>query len=243
MTERLDLSLVSRGLAPSRSRAQMLISEGVVFCNGLLVKKPSRPISEEDDVEVRGQPIPWVSRGGLKLAHGLQYFGYDPTGLVCLDVGASTGGFTDVLRQAGAAKIFAVDVGHGQLAAELLTDDRVVSMEGTNARYLTVEQIPDAIDAVVCDASFISLQSVLANPMALAKSGAWMVTLIKPQFQAGPQAVGKGGVVKDPKVRARVCAEVEAWIVGQGWEVAGITESPITGPDGNVEFLIGARRP
>jgi len=239
--ERLDLALVARGLAPSRSRAQMLIAEGVVYCNDELVKKPSRPVLEGDGLEVRGQPIPWVSRGGLKLAHGLEHFGYPVADMICLDVGASTGGFTDVLRKAGAAKIYAVDVGKDQIAPELKADGRVISIEGVNARFLTHTHVSDRLDAIVCDASFISLQSVLSAPLELANPNAWMIALIKPQFQAGPQDVGKGGVVKDPAVHKRVCAEVQTWLQGKGWTIDGITESPITGPEGNVEFLIGGR--
>jgi 23S rRNA (cytidine1920-2'-O)/16S rRNA (cytidine1409-2'-O)-methyltransferase len=242
MTERADQALVTRGLAPSRARARMLIEAGVVFVNGAAVDKPSRGIGAADAVEVRGEPLPWVSRGGLKLAHGLAHFGYDATGRVCLDVGASTGGFTDVLRQAGAKRIYAVDVGHDQLAAVLRKDPRVVSLEGVNARALSSAEIPEAVDAVVCDASFIALETVLAAPLALAAAGAWTIALIKPQFQVGPKAVGKGGVVRDPALRAQACDAVSAWFTGQGWTIDGITESPITGPDGNVEFLIGARR-
>lgn len=242
MTERADQALVTRGLAPSRARARMLIEAGAVFVNGAAVDKPSRGIGAADAVEVRGEPLPWVSRGGLKLAHGLAHFGYDATGRVCLDVGASTGGFTDVLRQAGAKRIYAVDVGHDQLAAVLREDPRVVSLEGVNARALSSAEIPEAVDAVVCDASFIALETVLAAPLALAAAGAWAIALIKPQFQVGPKAVGKGGVVRDPALRAQACDAVSAWFTGQGWTIDGITESPITGPDGNVEFLIGARR-
>ncbi|WP_337996169.1 TlyA family RNA methyltransferase [Oleispirillum naphthae] len=241
MAERADQALVARGLAPSRARARMLIEAGAVLVNGAVLDKPSRGIAAGDGVEVRGEALPWVSRGGLKLAHGLAHFGYGAAGRVCLDVGASTGGFTDVLRRAGAARIYAVDVGHGQLAEALRADPRVVSLEGVNARRLSTAEIPEPVGAVVCDASFISLQTVLAAPLALAAPGAWAVALIKPQFQVGPAAVGKGGVVKDAAARARACAEAAAWFATQGWSVDGITESPITGPDGNVEFLIGAR--
>jgi 23S rRNA (cytidine1920-2'-O)/16S rRNA (cytidine1409-2'-O)-methyltransferase len=241
MTVRADQALVTRGLAPSRARARMLIEAGAVFVNGAVVDKPSRGIGAEDAVEVRGEPLPWVSRGGLKLAHGLAHFGYDARARVCLDVGASTGGFTDVLRQAGAKRIYAVDVGHDQLAPVLREDPRVVSLEGVNARALSSAEIPEAVDAVVCDASFIALETVLTAPLALARPGAWVIALIKPQFQVGPKAVGKGGVVRDPVLRAQACDAVAAWFAAQGWAVDGITTSPITGPDGNVEFLIGAR--
>ncbi len=242
MTERADQALVTRGLAPSRARGRMLIEAGAVFVNGAAVDKPSRGVGAADVLEVRGEPIPWVSRGGLKLAHGLAHFGYDAAGRVCLDVGASTGGFTDVLRQAGAARIYAVDVGHDQLAAELRADPRVVSLEGVNARTLSAAEVPEPVGAVVCDASFIALQTVLAAPLALAAPGAWAVALVKPQFQVGPKLVGKGGVVRDPALRRRACDEAAAWFAAQGWAVDGVTESPITGPDGNVEFLLGARK-
>ncbi len=241
MSERADQALVARGLAVSRARARMLIEAGAVFVNGAVLDKASRGVAAGDLLEVRGEPLPWVSRGGLKLAHGLSHFGYDAAGRVCLDVGASTGGFTDVLLHAGAARVYAVDVGHGQLADSLRADSRVVSLEGVNARYLSAAEVPEAVGAVVCDASFISLQTVLAAPLSLAAPGSWAIALIKPQFLAGPKDVGKGGVVKDEKVRARVCAEVADWFAALGWRVDGIVESPIPGPDGNVEFLIGAR--
>lgn len=242
MSLRADQALVVRGLAPSRARARMLIEAGAVFVNGAVVDKASRGVAESDAVEVRGEPIPWVSRGGLKLAHGLAHFGYAAAGRVCLDVGASTGGFTDVLRQAGAVRIYAVDVGHDQLAAELRADPRVVSLEGVNARTLSAAEIPEPVGAVVCDASFIALQTVLEAPLALAAPEAWAVALVKPQFQVGPKRVGKGGVVRDPALHREACDAAAAWFAAQGWEVDGVTESPITGPDGNVEFLLGARK-
>ena len=195
---------------------------------------------EDINLDVRGQDHPWVSRGGLKLAHGLEHFGIDPTGMIAIDVGASTGGFTDVLLQSGAAKVYAVDVGHGQLAWRLRSDERVVVLEKTNARYLTGEQIPELADIVVCDASFISLKTVLPAALALAKPGAYLVALIKPQFEAGRGLVGSGGVVRDPTVHTAVCEDIQAWLDGlDSWTVLGITESPIKGPEGNIEFLIG----
>jgi len=182
-----------------------------------------------------------VSRGGLKLDHGLRHFGFSPPGLVCLDIGASTGGFTDVLLTHGSAKIHAVDVGHGQLAWKLRTDPRVVVHEKTNARYLDAAKVPDAIGALVCDASFIGLATLLPAPLALCAPGAWAIALIKPQFEAGPSDVGSKGVVRDPAIRQAVCDRVQAWWSAlPGWRVIGIAESPITGPEGNHEFLIGA---
>ncbi len=239
--KRVDQLLVERGLVESRSKAQALVMAGLVFRDDRRIDKPGTAIAEEGALEIRGQDHPWVSRGGLKLDHGLTYFGFDPSGRVCLDVGASTGGFTDVLLQNGAAKVFAVDVGHGQLAWKLRTDERVVVCERANARHLDRDRIPDPVAAIVCDASFIGLQTVLPASMALAAPGAWLIALIKPQFQAGRDLVGKGGVVRDPAVHQAVCDEVRDWLGSvPGWTVAGITESPITGPEGNREFLIGA---
>ena len=240
---RADQALVDRGLVDSRTRAQALILAGKIYTGDRRVEKAGQLLAEDAPLDVKGQDHPWVSRGGLKLAHGLAAFGFDPTGLICLDVGASTGGFTDVLLTNGAAKVYAVDVGHGQLAWKLRSDSRVVVMEKTNARHLTAEQIAEPIGALVCDASFIGLQTLLPNPLALCVPGSWAVALIKPQFEAGPGQVGAKGVVRDPAVREEVCARIRAWWTAlPGWEVVGISESPITGPEGNHEFLIGARR-
>ena len=240
---RADQALVDRGLVESRTRAQALILAGKIYTGDRRVEKAGQLLAEDAPLDVKGQDHPWVSRGGLKLAHGLAAFGFDPAGLICLDVGASTGGFTDVLLTNGAAKVYAVDVGHGQLAWKLRSDARVVVMEKTNARHLTSEQIAEPIGALVCDASFIGLQTLLPNPLALCVPGAWAVALIKPQFEAGPGQVGAKGVVRDPAVHQEVCARIRAWWEAlPGWEVVGISESPITGPEGNHEFLIGARR-
>ena len=234
---------MDRGLVESRTRAQALILAGKVFSGERRVAKAGDLLAGEAPLEVRGQDHPWVSRGGLKLDHALRHFGLSPAGLVCLDVGASTGGFTDVLLAHGAARVHAVDVGHGQLAWRLRTDPRVVVHERTNARYLDAAAIPDPIGALVCDASFIGLATLLPAPLALCGPGAWAVALIKPQFEAGPEAVGRKGVVRDPAVHDAVCARVRAWWAGlPGWRVLGITESPITGPEGNREFLIAAAR-
>ena len=234
--------LVNRGLAESRTRAQALIMAGVVFCAEKKLAKAGDMIAEDAQLEVRGKDHPWVSRGGIKLDHGLTYFGFDVADAVALDVGSSTGGFTDVLLHRGAARVYAVDVGTNQLAWKLRQDPRVIVLEQTNARYLTVEQVPEPVDLVVCDASFISLSKVLEAPLKLAKSGAKLVALIKPQFEAGREEVGKGGVVRDPDVRRRVCDAAAGWVASQGWHVLGITQSPITGPEGNVEFLLGAEK-
>ena len=233
--------LVDRGLVESRTRAQALILAGKVFSGERRIEKAGLPLAAEAPLEVRGQDHPWVSRGGLKLDHGLRHFGFSPAGLVCLDIGASTGGFTDVLLTHGAAKVHAVDVGHGQLAWKLRTDPRVVVHEKTTARYLDAAKVPDAIGALVCDASFIGLATLLPAPLALCAPGAWAIALIKPQFEAGPSDVGSKGVVRDPAIRQAVCDRVQAWWSAlPGWRVIGIAESPITGPEGNHEFLIGA---
>ena len=241
MKQRADQLLVLRGLVESRTRAQALILAGKVFSGKRRVAKAGDMLAEEVPLEVRGQDHPWVSRGGLKLAHGLAHFGFSAAGRVCLDVGASTGGFTDVLLANGAAKVHAVDVGHGQLAWRLRCDDRVVVHEKTNARYLDHKAVADPIDALVCDASFIGLATVLPAPLALCVPGAWAIVLIKPQFEAGAASVGGKGVVRDPAVHQAVCERITNWWSGlPGWTVVGVIESPVTGPEGNKEFLLGA---
>ena len=241
--QRADVALVDRGLVESRAKAQALIMAGKVFSNTKRVDKPGQPVSEDTPLEVKGQEHPWVSRGGMKLGHALDFFGLDPAGRVGVDVGASTGGFTDVLLHHGATRVYAVDVGHGQLAWKLRSDERVVVLEKTNARRLDATLIPEAPGVVVCDASFIGLATVLPAALALAAPGAWAVALIKPQFEAGPEKVGKGGVVRDPAVHQEVCDRVQAWWSGlPGWTVLGVEASPILGPEGNREFLIAARK-
>jgi 23S rRNA (cytidine1920-2'-O)/16S rRNA (cytidine1409-2'-O)-methyltransferase len=240
---RADQMLVDRGLAESRTRAQALILAGKVFSGERRIAKSGDALAPDAAIEVRGQDHPWVSRGGLKLDHALGRFDLSPRVKVCLDVGASTGGFTDVLLAHGAARVHAVDVGHGQIAWKLRTDPRVVVHERTNARYLTRDVIADPIGALVCDASFIGLATLLPAPLALCAPGAWAVALIKPQFEAGPRAVGRKGVVRDPAVHAAVCERVQAWWSAlPGWRVIGLTDSPVTGPEGNREFLIAAER-
>jgi 23S rRNA (cytidine1920-2'-O)/16S rRNA (cytidine1409-2'-O)-methyltransferase len=239
---RADQLLVTRGLAESRTRAQALIMAGAVFSGEKKLAKPGDMVSDDAELEVRGKDHPWVSRGGIKLDHGLDFFGFDVTGCVALDVGSSTGGFTDVLLSRGAAKVYAIDVGTNQLAWKLSNDSRVVVQEQTNARFLTAVQVPERVDIIVCDASFIALSKVLEAPLKLAKTGGKLVALVKPQFEAGREEVGKGGVVRDPSVHQRVCAEASEWVETQGWTVLGIIKSPITGPEGNVEFLLGARK-
>ena len=240
---RADQMLVDRGLAESRTRAQALILGGHVFSGERKIEKAGQPLPLEAPLEVRGRDHPWVSRGGIKLAHGLAHFGWDVTGAVAMDVGSSTGGFTDVMLTKGAARVYAVDSGTNQLAWKLRQDERVIVHEQTSARILTEAHIPEPVDLVVCDASFIALSKVLERPLSFAAPGARLMALIKPQFEAGREEVGKGGVVRDPAIHERVCAEVRDWLEGLGWQVEGIVPSPITGPEGNVEFLIAAHRP
>jgi 23S rRNA (cytidine1920-2'-O)/16S rRNA (cytidine1409-2'-O)-methyltransferase len=240
--QRADQLLVDRGLAESRARAQALILAGLVFSGERKIDKAGQAIAEHAPLEVRGRDHPWVSRGGIKLAHALDHFGWDVTGAVALDVGASTGGFTDVLLQRGAARVYAIDVGTNQLAWKLRQDPRVVVHEQTNARYLTDAIVSEPVDLIVCDASFIALAKVLDTALGFAKPGGRLIALIKPQFEAAREEIGKGGVVRDPAVHERVCSEVAAWLVDRGWHVFGVTASPITGPEGNVEFLIAADR-
>ena len=215
---------------------------GAVFSGEKKLLKAGEMLPEDVHLDVRGKVHPWVSRGGIKLDHGLTHFGFDVTGAVALDVGSSTGGFTDVLLSRGAAKVYAVDVGTNQLAWKLRQDPRVIVHEQTNARSLDSSIIPEPVDIIVCDASFIGLSKVLEAPLKLAKPGAKLVALIKPQFEAGRAEVGKGGVVRDAAVHARVVAEAKIWVEAEGWTVVGITPSPITGPEGNVEFLLGAQK-
>lgn len=239
---RVDQLLVERGLVESRARAQALILAGLVFSGERKIEKAGQAMATDAPLEVRGRDHPWVSRGGIKLAHGLAHFGWDVSGTVAMDVGSSTGGFTDVLLNNGAARIYAVDSGTNQLAWKLRSDPRVIVHEQTSARILTAAHVPEPIDIIVCDASFISLAKVLERPMEFTAAGARMMALIKPQFEAGREEVGKGGVVRDPAIHARVCDEVRGWMESKGWAVEGIDPSPITGPEGNIEFLIAAAR-
>ena len=240
---RADQLLVEQGLAESRAKAQALILAGLVSAAGKRIDKPGTTLAENTELTLAGRDHPWVSRGGVKLAFALDHFNIDPSGVLALDIGASTGGFTDVLLSRGAARVHAVDVGRGQLAWKLRQDPRVVVHEGTNARYLSRGEIPEPVDFVTCDASFIGLATVLPATLALTAERVQLVALIKPQFEAGPGEVGKGGVVRDPAIHRAVCERIAGWVEAQpGWHVVGIAESPITGPAGNREFLIYARR-
>ena len=238
--QRVDQMLVERGLVESRTRAQALILAGLVFAGERKVAKAGEQLADDVGLTVKGRDHPWVSRGGVKLAHGLAHFGWSVADTAAIDVGSSTGGFTDVLLTGGARHVYAVDSGTNQLAWKLREDDRVTVLEQTNARHLTAREIPQTVDLIVCDASFIGLTKVLATPLTFARPGARLLALIKPQFEAGRGEVGKGGVVRDPAIHERVCGEVRDWLEAQGWAVAGIVPSPITGPEGNVEFLIAA---
>lgn len=239
---RADQLVVDRGLAESRAKAQALILAGLVFSGERKVGKAGEALAADAPLEVRGKDHPWVSRGGVKLAHALDHFGWEVAGAVALDVGSSTGGFTDVLLRRGAVKVFAVDVGTNQLAWSLRNDPRVFSHEKTNARYLTAAIVTEPVDMITCDASFIALAKVLDTALDFARPGGRLIALVKPQFEAERHEIGKRGVVRDPAVHARVCAAAADWLRGRGWTVEDLTPSPITGPEGNVEFLIGARR-
>ena len=242
---RLDLLLVEKGLASSRAQAQGLIMAGKVFSGERKLEKPGLSLAEDTPLVVRGPDHPYVSRGGVKLAAALEQSPqFEVQQAVCLDIGASTGGFTDVLLQNGAQRVYAVDVGHGQLDWGLRNDPRVVVLERTNARHLTAELVPETVDGVVCDASFISLKKVLPAALSLARSGAFLAALIKPQFEVGRGLVGKGGVVRDPLLHEQVQTDIRNWLeTEQHWQVLGIVPSPILGPQGNREFVILAEKP
>ncbi|MBU6269274.1 MAG: TlyA family RNA methyltransferase [Sphingomonadales bacterium] len=240
--QRVDQLLVDRGLAESRARAQALVLAGLVYAGETKIAKPGQTVPADTTLDVRGRDHPWVSRGGIKLAHAIDHFGLDPVGAVAMDIGSSTGGFTDVLLSKGATRVFAVDSGTNQLAWKLRQDPRVTVLEQTSARVLTPDHIDAPCNWVVCDASFIGLAKVLEVPLRLAAPDCRLVALIKPQFEVGRAEVGKGGVVRDPALHARVCDEVRGWLEASGWTVEGIVPSPITGPEGNVEFLVHAVR-
>jgi len=240
-SRRADLLLVERGFFESRARAQEAIAAGLVKADGDVVRKPSQGLPDTARIEAAA-PHPYVSRGGVKLAAALDAFSVDPAGLAVLDVGASTGGFTDVLLRRGALRVHAVDSGHGQLHPALANDPRVVMLEGTDARRLDGGLVPQAPDLVVADVSFISLTLALPAALALARPGARLVALIKPQFEVGRAHVGKGGIVRDPSARDAACRRVTDWLAASGWAIEGLIPSPITGGDGNVEFLVCAMK-
>jgi 23S rRNA (cytidine1920-2'-O)/16S rRNA (cytidine1409-2'-O)-methyltransferase len=242
--ERLDVLLVERGLAPSREKAKTLIMAGDVFVNGQREDKPGTTFSEDKitSLEVRGEKLPYVSRGGLKLEKAVKNFDFSLQDKVCMDIGASTGGFTDCMLQNGATKVYSVDVGHGQLDWKLRSDERVVCMEKTNFRYMVRDDIQDDLDFASCDVSFISLTKILLPARRLLKDGGQMVCLIKPQFEAGKEKVGKKGVVRDPKVHEEVVHRIVDYTAIAGFEVLHLDFSPIKGPEGNIEYLIHIRK-
>ena len=235
---RLDQLVFEKGYAPSREKARALIMSGCVFLDGQRADKPGQQVSPDAEPEVRSHELPFVSRGGYKLDKAIRVFGIDPTGKTCIDCGASTGGFTDVLLQHGAAKVYAVDVGYGQLAWKLREDPRVICLERTNLRYVTEEQIPEKLDLAVCDVSFISLRLVMPAVSKLLKPGAEIMCLIKPQFEAGRELVGKKGVVRDSAVHEQVIRGILDFMPTIGFSVCALDYSPITGPEGNIEFLL-----
>jgi 23S rRNA (cytidine1920-2'-O)/16S rRNA (cytidine1409-2'-O)-methyltransferase len=243
---RIDQLLVERGEAESRTRAQALVMAGLVYAGGdsggKRIDKPGQQVASDARIEVKGRDHPWVGRGGMKLDHAIKHFGLDPKGVTAMDIGSSTGGFTEVLLHHGAAHVYAVDVGTNQLAWKLRQDKRITVLEQTNARALTGHQIDQPCDWVVCDASFIGLAKVLEVPLALAAPKCRLVALIKPQFEVTREEVGKGGIVRDPVLHQRVCDEVCDWLKAGGWRIEGLVESPITGAEGNVEFLVNALR-
>lgn len=241
--ERIDQVLVERGAFPSRARAQGAIRAGLVRVNGAVIDKPSAAVASDAPIEIAGDLHDYVSRGALKLEKALRTFEVDPKGKICLDLGASTGGFTEVLLRAGAAKVYAVDVGTGQLHPAIASDPRVVNLERTHAKDLSRALIPDPVGLIVCDVSFISLKKALPAALSLAAPGAHLVALIKPQFELGREKIGKGGVAKASEEDiARLTAGIGAWLSDAGWRPVGVIESPIAGGDGNKEFLIGAIR-
>lgn len=233
----MDVAVFSRGLTESREKAKALIMAGQVYVNDRKVTKSGETVKPDDVLEVRGEKMPYVSRGGFKLEKAMQSFGLTLDGCICMDVGASTGGFTDCMLQNGAQKVYSVDVGYGQLAWKLRTDARVVNLERTNFRYVTRQQVPDAIDFASVDVSFISLKLILPVLRELLQEHGRAVCLIKPQFEAGRESVGKNGVVRDPAVHLRVIREIEAFLPAHGFSLLGLDYSPIKGPQGNIEFL------
>ena len=243
MKKRLDVELVDRGLVQSRERAKVVIMEGLVYVNGQKSDKAGTPVKEDDRIEVRGETLRYVSRGGTKLEKAMQVFPVVLEGCTCMDIGASTGGFTDCMLQNGAVKVYAVDVGYGQLAWSLRTDERVVNLERTNIRYITEEQVPQPVDFISVDVSFISLTLVLPVAHRLLKDGAQMVCLVKPQFEAGKDKVGKKGVVRDPQIHREVIRKVIDCAAELGFWVRGLDFSPIKGPEGNIEYLLFLQKP
>ena len=241
MQVRLDKALVKRGLASTRSRAQLMIRSGAILINERLVEKPSYLVRAEDFVRILWEVNPWVSRGGLKLEYAIGEFKLAPMKGIAMDIGASTGGFTEVLLAYGCSKVYAIDVGKGQLDLKLKDDDRVLNIEGMNAKNLDTLNLP-FVDFIVCDVSFISISKVLKVPLVYAKNNCKLIALIKPQFEVGPNKVGKRGIVKDLKHQQDACISVQSFLRQEGWSVTNLKKSPILGSDGNIEFLILANK-
>lgn len=238
---RLDNELTARNLAPSRARAQSLISDGLVRVEGETTKKASFKVSSSSKIEVDKAHSNWVGRGAYKLLAALEHFDFDPAGRIIADLGASTGGFSQVLLSRGAQKVYAIDVGHHQLHENLIGNEKIVNLEGVNARYLTTEDVPDPLSMIVVDVSFISLKKLLPAPLSLCQPGCLLAALVKPQFEVGKGNLGKGGVVRDLELVEKIRTDMEFWISGlPGWRCLGTIESPITGSDGNTEYLLGA---
>ena len=235
---RLDLAVFERGHTESREKAKALIMAGAVYVNGQKQLKAGTTVTEEDVIEVRGEKMPYVSRGGFKLEKAMQEFGLTLGGKVCMDIGASTGGFTDCMLQNGAVKVYSIDVGYGQLAWKLRTDERVVNLERTNFRYVTEAEVPEPVDFASVDVSFISLRIILPVLRERLRDGGQAVCLIKPQFEAGRENVGKKGVVRDPKVHEEVLRTITEFALENGFSLLGLTFSPIKGPEGNIEYLM-----
>ncbi len=241
-SKRLDMEMVERGLAPTRARAQSLIQDGIVLVGQEAARKASQKVWDEDQITLTSQERQWVGRGALKLIKALDHFKINPSGKVAADIGASTGGFCEVLLDRGVSKIYAVDVGHDQLHPSLQGNPQLINMEGVNARDLTPQMIPEQLDLIVSDVSFISLTKALPAALSLVAPGAELAVLIKPQFEVGRENLGKGGIVKDPEIARKAADDIEGWISAHaGWRSLGVTTSPIKGGDGNTEFLLGAR--
>ena len=240
--QRLDMALVNGGFAPSRSRAQSMIKDGIVCIDGITATKANQSVLNDSKITLSQSDHPWVSRAGLKLAHAIDIFNLNTTGKTCLDVGASTGGFTHVLHSGGASHIYAVDVGTSQLHPSLCKHLNIDNIQQTDARDLTLDHIPNPVDMIVCDASFIALEKVLKTPLTFATSGAELVALIKPQFQLDKKSVGRGGIVKCPELHQKSCDDVTTFLKQNGWTINAIIDSPITGSDGNKEFLCYATK-
>ncbi len=241
ISQRLDMEMLKRNLADSRAKAQAMVSDQRVLVNGILADKPSRKITPEHIIEIIHTDVEWVGRGAFKLLAALDHFGFDPENRIAADIGASTGGFCHVLLEKGAKRVYAIDVGHDQLHKSLIEDERLINLEGVNARYIAEAEVPEPLDMVVSDVSFISLKKALPAALGLCAPGAVLAALVKPQFEVGKGNLGKGGIVRDPELVEQVRLDMESWVNAlPGWKCLGSIDSPITGSDGNREYLLGA---